>query len=205
MYRGYELSYNNNISSPPPGERETDESLLIKRAAEGENDAYQTLSDKYAPLINGMALRYGEKTGGASHDDLVQEAHIAFLGAIRSYDTGNGKVTFGLYAKICIRNKLVSLLRKSSKKRFESKLGSAQSVSGEKDHVGSLADIGDVSLSKYERAALASYLEGKSYKEIAKMLGKSEKSVDNALLRVRNKLRSAAKKKSTPTQKGDDN
>ncbi len=201
------MSYNNNIPSPPAGEGKIDEPLLIKKAAEGENDAYKTLSDKYAPLINGMAARYGKKTGGASHDDLVQEAHIAFLGAIRSYDTDNGKVTFGLYAKICIRNKLVSLLRKSSKKWFDGEFGSVSipAASGEKDRAGRLADIGEASLSKYERAALGSYLEGKSYKEIAKTLGKSEKSVDNALLRVRNKLRSAAKKKSPPTQKGDDN
>lgn len=201
------MSYNKNISSPPPGEGKVDESLIIKRAAEGENDAYTTLSDKYAPLINGMAARYGEKTGGASHDDFVQEAHIAFLGAIRSYDSDNGNVTFGLYAKICIRNKLVSLLRKSSKKRFDGEFGdgSLPAVPGEKDRAGRLEDIGDVSFSRYERAALASYLDGKSYKEIAKALGKSEKSVDNALLRVRNKLRSAAKTKSPPTQKGDDN
>ena len=194
--------------SVDPGRKNASSDLaeadLIKRAADGENESYSVLAKRYEPLIASLVSRI-KTNGGFSRDDLIQEAHIAFLSAVRSYKSENGGVTFGLYAKICIRNKLISCLRRSKKKAYlpENGFSDEKRPAGKELTKEFFEKYGEL-LSAYERAALTGYLENKSYKEIASSLGKSEKSVDNALLRARNKIRKAEKTRSTPGKNGRD-
>ena len=138
---------------------------------------------------------------GYEDEDVYQEAGIAFLHALHSYDGKRG-AGFRTYASVCIRNHIASLLRS----------GQRQKNSAMTDYV-SIDDIDVVSknepesdwiekeafsemkkrilglLSDFEFEVLRLYLNGFSYKMIGKKLSKTEKSVSNALSRVRKKLR----------------
>ena len=87
---------------------------LILSVQGGKEAAFSELCEQYAPLIDSMVGRYGSrlKDPGESKEDLRQEAILSFYRAIMTYDIAQTKVTFGLYAKICMRNRMVSLLRK---------------------------------------------------------------------------------------------
>ena len=144
-----------------------------------------------------------------AHDAGDKEALLALYKAARSYRSeeqkagqkeGDGKVTFGLYAKICIRNRVISYARKlnTEKKRAEKALEAEK-----KAVVGSFADefsaavesnseirrIFDENTTPLEKQIFLMYLDKRSYKEIAQAVGKSEKSVDNAIYRVKSKIK----------------
>ncbi len=170
---------------------------LLLAAKGGNSTAFAELTEKYTPLICSVADRYfGLLEGGSiGLDDLIQEAHMAFYRAMLSFDTDQETVSFGLYAKICIRNRMVSILRKN---RSEKKHNlTAKDISGAQTVENSprlrlkeISGIADTLLTAYEKAVFYMYLDGVSYKDIALSLGRTEKSVDNALFRAKAKLRS---------------
>ena len=83
---------------------------LITRSRDGDENAFSDLTLQYRPLIESMSHRFLKKNDDepVSMDDVMQEATLAFYSAVCSYDV-DSQVTFGLYAKICIRNRLVSV------------------------------------------------------------------------------------------------
>ena len=95
---------------------------LLRLVREGREDAFDTLAREYRKLIESTARRAvrsvaesGFPEGELTLDDLRQEARLAFYRAAMSYDAdGVGKeVTFGLYAKVCMRNAMISELRRA--------------------------------------------------------------------------------------------
>ena len=90
---------------------------LISLARSGNEDAFSELAEIYTPLLQSMAGNYFEKntSDALGYEDFLQEARLALFSAVGSFEDGKN-VTFGLYAKICVRNRLVSLLRSSRKK-----------------------------------------------------------------------------------------
>ncbi len=173
---------------------------LINRAKSGHSSAFAELINRYRPLIINMSDKYRDSASkcGIDTEDLSQEAAIALYSAIRTYN-GNDEVTFGLYAKICIRNRIVSLLKKNSSSDLlysdgvqdnsDADLVSdpEQSVIDRENYQKLLCAI-DNTLSKLERDVFKLYLSDKSYSEIAFALGIKEKSVNNAMCRIRSKL-----------------
>ena len=91
----------------------------ILAAQRGDETAFAALCRIYAPLILSMADRFGSADGMETVDreDLRQEATVAFYRALRSYDADQSSVSFGLYAKICIRNRMISLLRRQRSRK----------------------------------------------------------------------------------------
>ena len=84
----------------------------IEKAADGSEESLNFLLNKYKPLIDAEVSRYtAEGMNNQDVADLRQEAAIAFCNAVCNYDDSLGGVEFGLYAKICISNSLVSFLR----------------------------------------------------------------------------------------------
>ena len=174
-----------------------DEAELLREAKNGVDAAVSALLTQYQPLRASMAARYAQLADGAvEQEDLLQEASIAFLQAIRAFDDTQASVTFGLYAKICIRNRLVSKLRTCPSRTT----GSVARIAQPSDPVDRLIDrerYADLLeriaclLSKREMDVFRLYLLGKSYTEISKSLGITEKSVDNALFRMKAKLKKA--------------
>lgn len=170
--------------------------LLIEEIKKGSETAFETLSGLFEPLTQSMTEQFADtKTpGGAEREDLKQEASIALYRAALRYDTRQSAVTFGLYAKICMRNRLVSVRRHlERKKRKKPALSFSKNLSFRTES-RTLPELSEKGLSETETAALKLYLTGLHYKEIAARLGCDTKSVDNALTRAKRKLKNPSKR-----------
>ncbi len=181
----------------------TDELLL--RVAKGDEAAFESLAEQYAPLIRSMSARFvpsfTETAGTAAigEQDLEQEARLALYRAAKTFDSQKNGVTFGLYAKICIRNSLISLLRKSSASARAVRRGVRDAGEmGAREPLSELLSASETdalrsrireTLSSYENCIFEQYISGRSVKSISQNVGKTEKSVSNALYRVRVKIK----------------
>ncbi len=172
------------------------EQKRILAAKSGDESAFAELTKQYAPLIDSMTGKYLRLFEGAEdYEDLRQEAVLAFYRAVCSYDPDRAAVSFGLYAKICLRNRMVSLLRKNhSEKKHNTTAAKLEETATlpprYPSELRALSETAARLLTPYEKTVLFLYLDGKSYREIALSLGRTEKSVDNALFRAKSKLKS---------------
>ena len=173
---------------------------LIHQAQNGSQDAYMLLLGKYRPLIDASVARFvSADMSQQDREDMREEAERVFLNALITYDTDQDAVDFGLYAKICLRNGLISERRHlSSRRRFGV-------VSLMQDDISVLEDPSDklveeeqfrrlyrrvrAHLSEFENRIWWMFVAGVPVGEIARRLSKDEKSVHNAIYRIRRKLR----------------
>lgn len=168
---------------------------LINGVKEGKDPSFSELCEAFSPLMRSQVTRmFGSDS--SEYDDRLQDAAMALYKAAMSYDTAQEKVTFGLYAKICIRNSLVSIKRKEKKNAKESASYALAEKKAARDaeREASREKLEEneemlSQLSAYERMVLLLYLNGHSYREIGSALKKSEKSIENALYRTRSKLK----------------
>lgn len=141
------------------------------------------------------------KKFGYENEDIYQESVVAFLHALHTYDEKK-EAGFRTFASVCIRNHIYSILRSESKpKNFamvdyvpidDIDLASENGPESDWIEKETFLDMKNrilEVLSEFELEVLRLYLGGFSYKIIAEKLCKSEKSVGNALSRVRKKLR----------------
>lgn len=150
---------------------------------------------------------------GGDDEDLIQEGMIGLFKAIRDYKVEENK-DFALFANICIRRQIYNAITASNRKKHiplntyislyaPSSPDSIEEGFGEqvgdlyrnpeehiiaKERVDELWKRIDKRLSSLERKVLDLYLNGDSYEMIAEKLGKSKKSIDNAVQRIRGKL-----------------
>ncbi len=179
----------------------TDE-RLVSLAANGDDEAMSVLVARVTPIAAAKASGFCNMR--VSDEDLVQEGMLGFLEAVRSFDSGKG-VPFKAYAAACINNRIISAVRRSlnSKNAALSKAEAldetGNSGSSDNDPAEMLSDaeavkhifsVLDEELSDFEKEVIKRRLSEKSYSAIASELGCSEKAVDNALNRVRRKLKS---------------
>ncbi len=170
---------------------------LISGVKAGGHEEYEILKAKYMPLISDMAKSF-EESGAGSLDDLAEDAERAFLKAAVSFDDKKEGITFGLYAKICIRNALISVRRAQKSRQRKEKKVAGEVVSQRSRALASFGDADpneilkriESSLSDYEMAVLKEFFSGRSAKETAEVLGTDEKSVYNAVYRIRVKAKS---------------
>lgn len=171
---------------------------LLAGAKAGDESAFARLLELYSPLISASAKKYSGGEIPLDEDDLRQEATIYFCKAVGGYDPGHD-TDFGLYAKICIERGLISHLR-MQKRRVPltatlDEAGSLQDCDDpvgaliEKESVGELNDRIRESLSDFENRVWSLHISGMSPSAIAKALGREPKSINNALRRIRVKLR----------------
>ena len=177
---------------------------LIQIARNGNFLAEEILAKRYSKLVRISARQYFLM--GGDREDLNQEGMLGLLSAIRSYDV-NGAASFKTYAERCIHNRLISAIE-SAERLKHAPLNSGLSL----DAVTENESLGDEyfrqpeellleqekfrelrssllgRLSSYEADVLKCFLDGMSYKEIAAHLQKTEKSVDNAVQRIRKKF-----------------
>lgn len=179
---------------------------LITKVRENEQGAFEELLCMYEPLISASIAKFSNDEHSRSHEeDLRQEAVLVFYNSIMSYDIGSDGVEFGLYAKICITNALISQLRKLNKMKLEQlsqtidideSMGGAEEISSRIIEEESLRDIDRVirgNLSSFEYRVWCLYASGKTARDIGALVEKSEKSIANAIYRIRKKLRSLLK------------
>ena len=178
----------------------------IERVREGDQNAFLGLLQRYKPLLHSQVSKFtNDDLTMAHYEDLLQEATLAFYNAILNYDNSQNDVEFGLYARICVYNALVSQMRVISRRKaeeltepdsrtFEDALAvdPAQKIV-EEENIRGIYSVIMKNLSEYEYSIWRSYMLGKTAKQIAESLGKDEKSVSNAVYRIRKKLRALLK------------
>ena len=176
---------------------------LIQRLRQGENTIMDYILEKYKPLVrkcaNAMYLIGGET------EDLIQEGMIGLFKAIRDYRDDRDN-SFSSFAYICVNRQLYTAIEASNRKKNQP-LNSYVSLSEQstKNCIGvtsspeqlvieqevweNLWKELDECLSEMEKQVLSYYLKGSSYLQIAEKMEKSPKSIDNALWRIRQKIR----------------
>ena len=167
---------------------------LILAARNNESAAFETLYRRYIPLVNGCVSAF--QIPASERDDLFQEGMIGLLKAIRTYD--NTSSAFQTYASLCVRRSIISALRKYN--RASRAVCSAELT----EHPAATAPGAGVTppeedrqqiatfietLSQFEKKTLHLYISGMKYSAMAERLGCSVKSVDNALTRIKSKLK----------------
>lgn len=185
----------------------SDVNALILRVREGDQQAFSELLDRYRPLIDSMIFRFGQSDLAKSFaEDLHQEAVVVFYNAILTYAENQSDVEFGLYARICISNALISQIRSINKRSVEQyvdsipeELDNINVLSSPMDDIVKQEDLRSLykviksNLSDLEYVIWHNYMSGKTAKEIALILRKNEKSITNAIYRIRRKLRDLLK------------
>jgi len=174
--------------------------VLLKKVKNGNNEAFEELLELYSPLVISMAEKYSSSYEEIDCDLLRQDARLALYNAAVSFDTSKENISFGLYAKICIRNGIISEIRKfygaerRARKASERELADISSgVDAEFDREKLFSSIekNEIGLSAVEKTVVEMMLDGKKIREIACELGKSAKSISNAAFRARVKIKSA--------------
>lgn len=173
---------------------------LVKMYRSGNAAAFDELYERYKYVLK--AASHSFYLVGGDNDDLMQEGVLGFLSAVNGY---NGKSMFKTYAYCCIRSKILNAVRNSQsiknrplngyvsiygtspelKKLFE--YDPEQQLINDESANELLNDIQNV-LSKFEFSVFQNYLDGLSYTEIGKKLGKDPKCIDNALSRIKRKI-----------------
>ncbi|WP_352400892.1 RNA polymerase sporulation sigma factor SigH [Anaerotignum sp.] len=185
---------------------------LVSLAQQGDTQAEEYLMDKFKPLVKARSRAYF--LIGADSEDIIQEGMIGLYKAVRDYNREKN-ASFGGFAELCVNRQMITAIKAATRHKHQP-LNSYISLNkpvfdddSEQTYIDLLQDgellnpealfIGQEnknfiqmqmvkSLSGFETRVLSLYLQGRSYFEIAKSLQKTEKSIDNALQRVKKKL-----------------
>ena len=178
----------------------SDEELAVL-AANGDDEAMAHLIYAVTPIARAKAS--GFANARISNEDLAQEGMLGFLDAVKNFDPSKG-VPFRAFAETCINNRIISAVRMNFNSKnvalsnavsFETKTGEIAADSDPADIVSDkfeteyLSELLSSGLSEFEKKVIDLRLLGKSYSQIAEELGRSEKAVDNAIQRIKSKMR----------------
>lgn len=183
---------------------------LLSYIAEGNEDANNIIIKKYEPLINKIATKMLPycKNNGLDKNDLIQEGMIGLNHAIDRYQE-QGETLFYTYAKTCIERKMLSVVIGSN--RYKNKiLNESISYDDEENSLYRILKdsapnpeefIIDIetekkfidkikeTLTDLEEQVFELLIAGLKYKEIAEILDKDQKSIDNAIQRIKSKIK----------------
>lgn len=184
-----------------PEEQDREIRALIGRVKQNDDRALNGLVEKYGILLKSAvnSALTNPLFSPSDRDDLYQEALLALYRAAQTYDLGQEGVTFGLYAKICIKNRMRTVIRKYKRRKARSQSPAVRRTApgpapeAQNEYDAALLQRAMTLLSERERSVLALRSLGMRYAEISRTLGCSVKSVDNALKRARSKIRTYAR------------
>lgn len=188
------------------------EQRLAISAKMGDENALELLMEKYKGFIHNRAKAYF--LIGADKEDIIQEGMIGLYKAIKNYDEDKD-VSFKTFADICITRQIITAVKAATRQKhipLNSCLSLNKSLceeDTEKEFIDIIAteyqsdpeeliiseetakylrEKVEQTLSELELRVLKSYLQGKSYGEIASCLNRGVKSIDNAIQRIKRKL-----------------
>ena len=193
----------------------------VYAARYGDKAAMNELISSLAPTVESIASGYVGRCP-MSRSDLIQEGMIGLFKAVRDYDSGRD-ASFATFADLCVSRQMYTAVQASRRQKhipLNTYISLNGSVSGEhegeeeelinrlavqfgqspeeviidKENVDQLEKTIEKELSSFEKQVLDLYLTGMGYQQIAKVLGKDDKSTDNALQRLKNKLKKHLKK-----------
>ncbi|MBQ9104162.1 MAG: sigma-70 family RNA polymerase sigma factor [Clostridia bacterium] len=181
--------------------------VLCEMAQSGDKDAENELLQRYENRIIQIVRRKKYYIAGFDDDVWIQEGRIIIYKAIRKYKSGNN---FDAYINKCILNAVLTRVSKSinNKKNNEKNLSIedkldeidnsklvATLITPEVEYINAESELEiKKKLSSLEYEIFQYRLKGYSYLEIAKILNKSKKDIDNAIQRSRKKLKSLVSK-----------
>ena len=176
--------------------------ILLENVKSGKPLSFEAIYNLYLPLLDSMTRNYCQyyKVLESETEDVRQEALIALYNAALTYKAETA-VTFGAYAKSCIRNKILSYIRCFLENDIpvspddrendwdEPDLDTPEQIIISKESLCHLNRRIDETLTDFEKAVFALYIGDMSYTDMASSLGKPKKSIDNAIHRIKAKLR----------------
>lgn len=185
---------------------------VVDEAKKGDCRAQEYLISKYENFVKAKAKSYF--LIGADKEDIYQEGMIGLYKAIRDFKADK-LTSFKAFAEICVTRQIITAIKTATRQKHiplntyislnkpiyeedsdrtlidvlsELKITDPEELIIGKEQIkhieGEMAKV----LSDLEMEVLQSYLDGKSYREIACDLDRQAKSIDNALQRVKRKL-----------------
>ena len=185
---------------------------IVEQFRNGDEMAQEYLIVKYKNFVRSKARSYF--LIGADREDIIQEGMIGLYKAIRDY-RGDKLSSFRAFADLCITRQIITAIKTATRQkhiplnsyvslnkpiydedsdRTLMDVLSGMRITDPEELIISQEEIDDIELkmgeilSPLEWKVLTYYLDGKSYQEIAEILGRHVKSIDNALQRVKRKL-----------------
>mgnify|MGYP002508506591 FL=1 len=187
---------------------------LVLMAQNGDDAAQEYLLDKYKSLVRAKSRAYF--LIGADSEDIIQEGMIGLYKAVRDYNEEKN-ASFRSFAELCVNRQMITAIKAATRQKHQplnsyvslnkpvyeeeseqTYMDFLQSNSGSllnpealligQENKSFLEDQMVKNLSSFETRVLVLYLQGRSYFEISRVLDKPEKSIDNALQRVKKKL-----------------
>ena len=188
----------------------TDEDV-VSLAQNGDGDALVFLLNKYKNFVRSKARSYF--LIGADHEDIVQEGMIGLYKSIRDFQPSR-LASFRSFAELCVKRQIITAIKAATRQKhvplnsyvslnkplydeesdrtlldvIEGRVTNPEDLYIRKEDLKNIQEQMDQLLSDLERQVLEAFMDGKSYQEIAQMLGRHVKSIDNALQRVKRKL-----------------
>ena len=191
-------------------EKLNDEEIIVL-VRTGDQEAQDYILNKYKTMVKSKARAYFLM--GADREDIIQEGMIGLYKAVRDYQPGK-KTAFKSFADLCINRQIITAIKTASRQKhiplnssvslnrqvygsdeeetYMDFLKTEETTSPEAIFIGIenknfIVEHFSKVLSGFESKVLNLYLQGKSYSKIAEITGKPEKSIDNALQRVKKK------------------
>lgn len=185
--------------------RIADEESLVASARKGDERAFEALAEAYKRVLEFHVRRIAPPD--SIYDDLFQEGLIGLLKAVRRYDGKSS--SFATFASLCIRNSVLSGARKYGTQSVrtdnslpeaetEETVPSAEETLLDGIRARELYDKVLSALSPYEKLVFDMYLKDISYESMSFVLGKDVRSIENAVYRIRNKLKTIVRAAETP-------
>ena len=185
-----------------------DEVALLAQGGDGQALVY--LLDKYKNFVRARARSYF--LIGADHEDIVQEGMIGLYKAIRDYKADK-QTSFRAFAELCVKRQIITAIKTATRQKhvplnsyvslnkplydeesdrtlmdvIEGRVTNPEDLFISQEEVNHIHEQIDVLLSDLEKQVLEAFMDGKSYQEIAVMLDRHVKSIDNALQRDKRK------------------
>ena len=188
----------------------TDEEI-VAFAQNGDDEALTFLLDEYKNFVRSKARSYF--LIGADHEDIVQEGMIGLFKAIRDFKSSRLS-SFRAFAELCVKRQIITAIKTATRQKhfplnsyvslnkplydeesdrtlldvIEGRVTNPEDLYISQEELERIQNEISTTLSPLEQQVLAAFLNGKSYQEIAEMLDRHVKSIDNALQRVKRKL-----------------
>ena len=176
--------------------KNTEITELIYAVRERNDAAFAELVERYSPMMSKVIS--GFLSPQLLRDEALSEACVALHRAALSYDVDNRSVTFGLYAQICVYRRVCDAAARAAKEpmildvdldRCVCSSGGIESSIEGRERMQLYLKAARSILSDYEYRVFLCYINGDSTDEIARLLGKDRKSIENAKTRMLRHLR----------------
>ncbi len=193
----------------------TDEEIILALKDDEDSAAVEYIMNKYKNLVKKKAGSMFIL--GADREDLIQEGMIGLFKAVRDYDYGRD-ASFATFADLCVSRQIYSAIQASARKKhaplnsyisiYAKREGAEEETEGsledvleadsnlipeqhiiDQENLKALEEAIDRELSPLERQVLDLYVTGMSIRKISAVLSRDEKSTDNAMQRIRHKLK----------------